>query len=489
LNLKVREWASGAKFADVIALEALASVVSPEHIQAATSAAACPTQRRRKLPADVTLLLCLAMSLWTHHPVHIVLAKLVHGVRLFWVDPDIVLASKGAITQARARLGPRPLVALFRRVCRPLATPQTPGAFQFGLRLMALDGTTEDVPDSPANARAFGRHHSDRGASAFPQVQGVYLVECGTHAVVDAGFWPCHTSERVGALRLLRSVGAGMLLLVDRGFYGFELIERTRLRGAHLLGRVPASVILPVRHRLPDGSSWTYIYPADRKRRQRGDHLLVRVLIYTLTDPARPGYQETHRLITTLLDAQAAPALDLICAYHERWEVEVTIDEIDTHQRLVQHPLRSRLPTGVIQELYALLVAHYAVRALMATAAQEANLAPTCLSFREAVELVCSAIEDFHLVSPAQHPLLTQRLLRDLAACRLPARALRANPRVVKRKMSKFKLKRDAPTPASQRLLPFAATVQICAQPTPTPSDTPGDQTLLLDPFSALCLN
>jgi hypothetical protein len=484
LSLKIRAWAPGAKFVDAIALEAVASVVSPEHVRAAAAQAASPTRRRRKLPADVTLLLCLAMSLWTHYPLRVVLAKLVHGLRLFWVDPDIVLASKGAIAQARARLGPRPLVALFHTVCRPLATPLTPGAFRFGLRLMALDGTTEDVPDSPANVHAFGRHHSDRGESAFPQVQGVYLVECGTHAVVDAGFWPCHTSERVGALRLLRSVAAGMLLLVDRGFYSFDMIERTRGRGAHLLGRVPAGVTLHVRHCLPDGSYWAYIYPADHGRRQQGDHLLVRVLVYTLTDPARPGYQETHRLVTTLLDAQAAPALDLICTYHERWEVELTIDEIDTHQRLVGQPLRSRTPSGVLQELYALLVAHYAVRALLvAAAARDGTLAPTRLSFREAVELVCVAIEDFHLVSPAQHLLLTQRLLHDLAACRLPPRAQRTNPRVVKRKMSKFKLKRDAPAPASQRLLPFAATVQLCRQDAWMPSDlapAPIDQALCL---------
>jgi hypothetical protein len=304
--------------------------------------------------------------------------------------------------------------------------------------------------------------------------------------VVDAGFWPCHTSERVGALRLLRSVGAGMLLLLDRGFYSFEMIEQTRRRGAQLLVRVPASVSLRVRHRLPDGSYWAYIYPSEQPRRQRGDHLLVRVLVYTLTDPARPGYHETHRLLTTLLDAQEVPALDLICTYHDRWEIELTIDEIDTHQRLAQQPLRSRTPVGVLQELYSLLVAHYAVRALMAAAAQEANLAPTQLSFRAAVELVCVAIEDFHLVSPAQHARLTQRLLHDLAACRLPPRAQRTNPRVVKRKMSKFQLKRGPLSPTSQHLVAFAATIQLCVQDDPLPSDLEAPPVAAL-PLTELC--
>jgi len=168
-----------------------------------------------------------------------------------------------------------------------------------------------------------------------------------------------------------------MLLLLDRGFSSFEMIEQTLARGAQVLVRVPASVSLRVRWRLPDGSYWAYIYAADPQRRKRGDHLLVRVVVYTLTDPSRPGYGETHRLVTTLLDAQAAPALDLIYAYHERWEIELTIDEIDTHQRLAQHPLRSQRPVGVIQELYGLLLAHYAVRAIMTEAAAQAAIAPT----------------------------------------------------------------------------------------------------------------
>jgi len=345
--------------------------VAPADLIQAAAAATVPTQRRRKLPAAVTLL-CSGMSLFTAQALDVVLAKMTHGLRLFWPDPDPALVTKGAIAQAGYRLGGRTVVALFQQVCRPLATLQTPGTFLFGLRLLVIDGTVENVPDSPANGRAFGQHHTDRGGSAFLRVQGVYLTECGAHAVIDAGFWPCCIAERVGALRLLRHVGAGVLLLLDRGFYSYEM--STRATGAHVLGRVPSTVTLRVRHLLPDSSYWAYSYPADRERKKRGDHLLVRVIVYTLTDPARPGYGETHRLVTTLLDAQEAPALDLIVAYHERWEIELTIDEIDTHQRLVRRPLRSQKPVGVIQELYGLLSAPYAVRALMAEAAATAAL-------------------------------------------------------------------------------------------------------------------
>ena len=53
---------------------------------------------------------------------------------------------------------------------------------------------------------------------------------------------------------------------------------------------------------LPDGSYLAYICPADYQRRKRGERLLLRIIEYTITDPALPGYGELHRLATTLLD-------------------------------------------------------------------------------------------------------------------------------------------------------------------------------------------
>jgi hypothetical protein len=179
----------------------------------------------------------------------------------------------------------------------------------------------------------------------------VYLAECGTHAIVDAGFWPCHVSERVGGLRLLRSVGPDMLVTWDRGFHDFDMLQGTLRQHAHALGRLPAHV-KPRRVRsLADGSYLAYLYPSDYQRRKCGERLLVRIIEYTLTDPSAPGFGEIHRLVTTLLDPERYPALDLVCAYHERWEIELVIDEMDDHQRLAGRPLRSLKPVGVIQEL------------------------------------------------------------------------------------------------------------------------------------------
>jgi hypothetical protein len=199
------------------------------------------------------------------------------------------VAQASAFSYRRYQVGPRPLANLFHRVCQPMATPETPGAFLFGLRLMALDGTVEDVPDTAENVAAFGRQPGDRGDSAFAQIQAVYLAECGTHAIVDAGFWPCRTSERVGGFRMLRSLTPDMLVMWDRGFHDFDMFQAVLRRHGHALGRLPAHVKPQHVRTLPDGSYLAYIYPSDYPRRKRGEQILLRIVEYSITDPALPG--------------------------------------------------------------------------------------------------------------------------------------------------------------------------------------------------------
>ncbi len=219
-------------------------------------------------------------------------------------------------------------------------------------------------------------------------MQAVYLTECGTHAVIDAGFWPCHTSERVGGFRLLRSITAEMLVMWDRGFHDYALFRAARRRGAHVLARLPAHVQPEIVQPLPDGSYLARLHCPDKEGRAAGEHLLVRIIEYTVSDPALVGYGERHRIITTLLDYEQAPASEVAWAYHERWETLMTIDEIDTHQRGANRPLRLQKPVGVIQELYSLLLAHYVLRYLMHEAALLGQVAPTRLSFTHALAAV-----------------------------------------------------------------------------------------------------
>jgi hypothetical protein len=461
MGYTIRQMDHERNFCRELTVEALQRAVPPEAIHAVLRETGSPVRRARKLTAEATIWVLIALNVYTHLAVGHVLRKVSQGLRFIWPDPTYRVPGASAFVYRRYQLGAAPVVALYERLARPIATAQTPGAFRFGLRLMALDGTVEAVPDSPANAAAFGRQHGSRGDSAFPQVQGVYLVECGTHAIVDASFWPYGTSERVGAALLLRAITAEMLVLWDRGLHEYDLLAAVRQREAHVLGRLPARVTPQRGASLPDGSTLAYLRPSDPKRRARGERLLVRVIAYTLTDPTLPGYGEVHRLVTTLLDPRVAPALELVCLYHERWESELVIDETDTHQRLAGRPLRSQKPEGVLQELYALLLAHFAIRVLMHEAALQAGLDPDQLSFVHAVRVLHDAIPEFQMVAPADRPRLYARLLQDIAAGRLPARRLRSNPRVVKRKMSNFRLKRPEHRHWPQPTMPFRAAVLL----------------------------
>lgn len=457
----LRQIDEDAKLTDEIALEAIETVVSPEQIETVIESCGVREQRRRQLPADVTIWLCIAMNLFAKDALGRVLKKMLKGLRYVWPDDGFVQAGKSAISAARSRIGAAPLRELFHLVCQPLATENTRGAFLFGLRVLAMDGTREDLQDTPENDLAFGRPRGGRGDGAFPQVKCVYLAECGTHAILDCELGPCHMSEHEVSRTLLRKVGAGDLLTWDCGLHSFALAQATRDRRAHFLGRVPANVKLEPWYVLPDGSYLAWIAPSDYHQRRAGARLLVRVIEYTVDDPALPGYGEVSRLITSLLNYQLFPALVLAAEYHQRWEIEITIDEIDTHQRLAQQPLRSKTPEGVRQEIYGLLIAHYAVRAIMHDAALLADVDPDRLSFTHSLSLICEAVPEFQQTAPEQLPRLYQRLLRDIARELLPQRDHRSNPRVVKRKMSKFPKKRPHHRHAPQPCRPFRESVVV----------------------------
>lgn len=442
MGYRIREIDAESNFCQELRIEMIERVLPATDIAQLLAAEGVAARRVRKLDLLLTVLVIVSMNIYPYLSIGHVIQKLARGLRFIWPDADYNVPQDSAVSYRRYQLGAPVMARLFRHICRPLATPATKGAFCFGLRTMALDGTTEALPDTAANAAVFGRHHTDRGEAAFPQVQCVYLAECGTHVIVDAGFWPIHTSERVGGRRLLRSVTADMLVMWDRGFHEYDMITGVQARQAHVLSRLPAHVKPKRVKRLPDGSWLAYIYPSDYQRRRQGERYLVRIVEYKVTDPALADPNETHRLLTTLLDPVLYPAVDLICAYHERWEIEIAIDEIDTHQRLSAKTLRSLKPVGVIQELYGLLIAHFIIRYLMHEAAVQADIEPDRLSFVHAVELIKDAIPEFQMVAADQREPLYQRLLRDIARRPLPERRNRVNPRVVKRKMSNFLKKR-----------------------------------------------
>jgi Insertion element 4 transposase N-terminal/Transposase DDE domain len=401
-----------------------------------------PGQRRRKLPLERTMLLVIAMNLKTECGLETVAEHL--WVALGWATGAgaVVPPTKGAISQARQRTGIKPMVELFRRVCRPIGTPQTPGVFYAGLRVLALDSTREDVPDSPENVAYFGRRRLSKTLAAFPNALCIYLLECGTRALLDAICWPSGANPNAAGLRLLRAAGPGTLLLWDAGFHGLELVRACNRRDIAFLGRISIQVRYPVWKLLPDGSYLAHVAgltPAQCPATQEPE--LLRVLPYTVTDPTRTGYREPHRLITSLLDHRVHPARRLILLYHERWEIELAIDEMDTHQRIPRGPLRSQTPGGILQEFYGLWLAYYALRVAICEAALRAGLDPDQLSFTHAHRLLVVLLPVFGLLPSQAHQDAWDAFMRALSLRPLPAREDRTNPRLVKKPNSKFERK------------------------------------------------
>jgi Transposase DDE domain len=208
------------------------------------------------------------------------------------------------------------------------------------------------------------------------------------HAIIAAVLGPLANSETTLAPGLFARLGAGVLLLADRGFIGFDLWRAAAATGAELVWRTKTNAVLPVDRQLGDGSYPSRIYAA-RDQRARRDPIVVRVVESTLgKDPGRHQQPGPYRLLTTILDPDEAPAAELAALYHQRWEFETALDELKTHQRGPGVVLRSRSPELVEQEVWGMLLVHHAIRALMHQAALAVEVDPDRLSFLRSLRVV-----------------------------------------------------------------------------------------------------
>jgi hypothetical protein len=409
------------------------------------------SRRRRRLPAPSVAWLVIALGLFADLSIPQVWRRL-HP------SADEAEPAQSAFTQARQRLGVAPLRQPFEEHARPMATHQTVGAFYRGWRRMGLDSTALGLPDTPANARAFGRPGTARAPGAFPQVRLLALCALGTHAICGLSLKPCRRNGQVLVPALLELSQPGMLLLWDRGFFSYALVRRVLATGAHLLARVQAKLTLTPLRRLAGGSYVAKLHPSAKAREHDRDGLLVRVIEYTHDDPNRPGCGERHRLITDLLNPDDLPAAEAPGVYHERWEEELALDEVKTHLSGREVPVRSKTPAGVAQEVYGLALAHYVIRRVRHDAAVTGRRDPDRLSFS-----ACFRLVQCHLPESPQRSAAAWygRLLREVRRQQLRPRRPRWYPRVIKRKLPNWRKKRPEHLRPPQPTKPFEKAVVI----------------------------
>jgi len=389
-----------ARVTDYISLGVITSAFPKKAIRSVLTRSGKGSVRERELPAQVVMYYVIAQALFMQVSQREVLRCLLEGVRwLFGPKLAIKVTGKSGISQARSRLGWEPVKQLHDEVVKPIALKQTRGAWYKNWKLVSLDGSTLDVADTQANRAAFGRPGASRGRSAYPQIRLVCLVENGTHVLFGTAMAGYATGEITLAKSALKRLQPGMLCLADRNFLGYQLWQQAQATGAQLLWRGKKHLRLAREAELPDGSYLSRIYPSERDWRKKSNGIEVRVIEYQLEGIAEA--EPSYRLVTTILDHQAAPAAELAALYHERWEIETALDELKTHLRGAQIVLRSKTPELVKQEFYGFMMAHFAVRGLMHEAALTVDEDPDRLSFLHAVRVIRRKLPTFSAIPPS----------------------------------------------------------------------------------------
>lgn len=398
---------------------------------------ACPLRPR------LVLWLVITLSLYRNDSIINVFEKLVA-----WAKKNEPRLCRGTITpeaicHARKRLGVLPLKHFHRELVASWK-PSTP-TFH-GLRVKGIDGSVFTVPDTAKNDAVFGRQNGSRGPAAYPQLLGVFTVDVATHRIADCIFVPYLTSERTALPVLLRALQPGELLLLDRGLPSFRAIFTCARKKVNFVFRISSKWKPQFRRKLGNGDTLMR-FEANKSSRiklprgQRGATFDLRVVEY------RVGKGEIVRLVTDLLDTDKYPAQELAELYHERWECEIAYKQLKSQLVAVtaskqQTHFRSKTPIGVLQEAWGMVIAHTLVRELMMEGAEIAKVPARQISFTDTLEVIKLSLRDFQSSGPRRRKRLREELTAKVSKCLIDRpRRKRQCPRVVKRKMSNFRLK------------------------------------------------
>lgn len=383
--------------------------------------------------------LVVSMSLYRNSSIVNVFERLVAWARESESRLRRGIISEEAIYHARRRLGALPLRRLFQRL-KP-QKPTLPKSFH-GLRVFGIDGTNFSVPDTAQNSAVFRRHKTQGRPAAFPQVQAVLLTELTTHRLLDCCFTPCLSNEVSTLPFLIKNLGVGDLLLLDRGLSSFGTMSLCKKRGINFLVRISTKRRLKIKEKLSDGDYIVDIKSSGMTRKRTG----LKVLSLRLLD-FKVGENERVRLLTDLTDSETFRAIELAQLYHQRWECEVTYRELKsgllvTSKTKMPTHFRSKTPIGVVQECWGLAIAHLLTRELMDKGATAGQIKPLSLSFTNSLKAIKALLPSFQRRKAKKR--LRQKLIRDISTCLIDRpRRPRRFPRVIKSRNGRTPLKRE----------------------------------------------
>lgn len=374
-----------------LSLASIMQVITQKKVQEALAATATASKRNRLLPAPMVVYLVVMLAFYAEVSVRENLGILLDHLRALFGRDRVKKPADSAVSKARQRLGAKPLAWLFAAVARPVGDRNLPGCFWRGFRVVAADGTAQDVQDTAENRERFGIHRNQHGKVGYPQVKAVVVIECGTRVPLACALGRNDAYEPGLFDQIQSRLEKEMLLLTDRAYYDYYRWKTCSERAGALLWRVKSTLILRPIEKFPDGSYLARVRPSQKLVKpglcRKGESMIVRVIEYRpLFEDGTEG--DTVRLITTLLDPVKTPADELAALYAQRWNEETGYDELKTHLRGPNRVLRSPLPDLVEQEWYGFLLAYYVLRVTITEAARREGCAPRALSFVHAVHVV-----------------------------------------------------------------------------------------------------
>lgn len=402
---------------DLIGVGVLTAAFPPELVDLAIDEWDAREERVRMLPARLMAYYAMALAMHFDSGYGEVWNRLLSGLswgKRYRQRVEVEMApSTAALTKARQRLGFEPMTAVLGTSMQRIGqgAREAPWAYFHGLRKLAIDGFTVNVVKTPDNVAEFGMPANDTGTGPFPQVRIVALAETGTRSLQGVRVGPLSEGEQTMARQLWPSCGPGDVVVGDRGFLSYEDLRAIIDAGSHTVLRVKSDVDLPVLAVLPDGSYLSRIAEPGASRRMRRKRLPVkdipgipvRVIEYSVAAEDEDGgaVSEVFALVTTLTDHEAYPIEDFPDLYHDRWQIETAIGDVET--RLRRGPravLRSKSPDMVRQEIYGLLCVYQAIRALIVAGAQETGLDPDRISFTRTKQAAERHLSDDSAFSP-----------------------------------------------------------------------------------------
>ena len=415
--------------------------IDPEWVLNALHATGTASLRTRRLPAQQVIWLVIGMALFRNRSIYDVVTKL--DLALPGASPSV---APSTVAEARVRLRAEPMEWLFSICADHWAHTSARQHAWRGLSLYGADGTTLRVPDSAANAQFFGYSHSVRGDSAYPLVRLVGLMALRSHLLASVAFGPYATSEMAYAAQLWPAVPNDSLTVVDRLFFSAKILIPLVRDGQnrHWLIRAKKNLRWRVLRRLGKKDVLVEMNVSSEARRK--DPSLPRTWVMRAIAYQRKGFRP-ETVLTSLLSPEVFPATEIAALYHERWELELGYDEINTEMLDREEAIRSKSPAGVEQELWGLLLAYNLIRLEMERAADEAGVEPVRISFVAALRLICDEWLWCAIASPGAIPKHLRNLRAALTTLILPPRrSERSYPRAVKIKMSNYPRKRREPT-------------------------------------------